>query len=124
MRPSAIRAFDLESGAPLAEPDLPSCVIERAALRPHARRALLTMATPARARDPFELDLEAGGPKVEYLEDERSGHGPADRATALTWYVTIAELRAAPLPLLLSCSHLFRSACDIDMRSTGTFEFR
>ena len=43
--------------------------------------------------------LRARGLEVEYVVDEKSGHGPADRATALTWYGTIAsylEERLAP----------------------------
>ncbi len=34
--------------------------------------------------------LRARGLEVEYIVDEKSGHGPADRETALTWYRTIA----------------------------------
>jgi dipeptidyl aminopeptidase/acylaminoacyl peptidase len=35
--------------------------------------------------------LRARGLEVAYVVDEKSGHGPADRETALTWYRTIAE---------------------------------
>jgi dipeptidyl aminopeptidase/acylaminoacyl peptidase len=41
--------------------------------------------------------LRARGLEVEYVVDEKSGHGPADRETALTWYRTIAEYLAAHL---------------------------
>ena len=35
--------------------------------------------------------LRARGLAIEYIVDEKSGHGPADRETALTWYCTIAN---------------------------------
>lgn len=41
--------------------------------------------------DQMVAALRDRGLEVEYVVDERSGHGPADRETALTWYGTVAR---------------------------------
>lgn len=41
--------------------------------------------------DQMVAALRARGLEVEYVVDPHSGHGPADRETALTWYGTVAR---------------------------------
>lgn len=53
----ALRAFDLERGEPLPDPEIPFGVVEHAALHPSERRAVVTLSTPAHTENLFELDL-------------------------------------------------------------------